>query len=90
VHQQALVVPDILAALFQPFRFAQVVVAVDEVRDNFDVVLDVENPQGAGPQILRNGRHAVALLDGKTGNREIRTVEPDQSDVGAVQGGDKW
>jgi len=89
VHQQPLVVPDILAALFQPFRFAQILVAVHKVRNDFDVVLDVENPQRARAQILRDGRHAVALLDGKTRNRKIRAVEPNQSDVGAVQGRDK-
>jgi len=87
VHQQPLVVGDILATLFQPFRFAQILVAVHEVRDDFDMVLDVENFKGAGAQILRDCRHAVALLDGKTRNRKIRTVEPDQSDVGPVQGG---
>jgi len=89
VHQQPLVVPDILDALFHPFRFAQILVAVDEVRDDLDVVLDVENVQRAVAQILRNGRHAVALLDGKARNRKIRAVEADQRDVGPVQGGDK-
>jgi len=89
VHQQALVVGYILAALFQPFRFAQILVAVHEVRDDFDMVLDIENIERAVAQILRDGGHAVALLDGKTRNRKIRAVEPDQSDVGAVQSGDK-
>jgi len=89
VHQQPLVVPDILAALFQPFRLAQILVAVDEVRDDFDVVLDVKNLKRAIAQILRDGRHPVALLDGKTRNRKIGAVEPDQRDVGAVQRGDK-
>jgi len=89
VHQQPLVVRNILAALFEPFRFAQVLVAVHKVRDDLDVVLDVENIKGAGAQILRDGRHAVALLDGKTCNGKIRAIEPDQRDVGAVQGGYK-
>jgi len=89
VHQQPLVIRDILAALFHPFRFAQIVVAVHEIRNDFDVVLDVEYFERAVAQILRDRRYAVALLDGKTRNRKIRAVEPDQSDVGAVQGGDK-
>jgi len=89
VHQQALVFGNILAALFQPFRFAQILVAVHKVGDDLDVVLDVENSQGAGAQILRDGGHAVALLDGETRDRKIGAVEADESDVGAVQGGDK-
>jgi len=46
MHQQALVVGDILAAFFQPLRLAQVFVAVHEVRDDLDVFLDVENANG--------------------------------------------
>jgi len=89
VHQQPLVVADIFTALFHPFRLAQILVAVYEVWDDLDVVLDVKNVKGAVAQILRNCCHAVTLLDGKTRNRKIRSVEPDQSDVGAVQGGHK-
>jgi len=44
VHQQALVVGYVLAAFLQPLRLAQILVAVHEVGDHFDVILDVENP----------------------------------------------
>jgi len=89
VHEQPLLVGDILAALFQPLRFPHVVIAVDEVGDDFDVVLDVEDVKRAVAQILRNRGYAVALLDGEARNRKVGAVEPDQRDVGAVQGGDK-
>jgi len=89
VHQQPLVVGDILTPLFQPFRFAQILIAVHKVRDDLDVVLDVEHLKRAVAQILRDRGHAVALLDGKARNRKIRAVEADQRDVGPVQGGDK-
>jgi len=89
VHQQPFVIGDILNPFLHPLRFAQVVVAVHEIRDHFDVVLDVENIQSAVAQILRDGGDAVALLDGKTRNRKIRAVKPDQRDIGAVQGRDK-
>jgi len=52
VHQQPLVVGNILAAFFHPFRFTQILVAVHEVRNDFDVVLDVKNLKSAGTQIL--------------------------------------
>jgi len=89
VHQQPLVVRHILTALFQPFRLAQILVAVHKVRDDLNVILDVENVKRAVAQVLRDRCHAVALLDGKARNWKIRAVESDQSDVGPVQGGDK-
>jgi len=89
MHQQPLVIRDVLATLFHPLRFAQVVVAVHEVRDDFNVVLDVENIKRAITQILRDRRHAIALLNRKTRNRKIRAVEADERNVSAVQGSDK-
>jgi len=89
VYQKPLVVGDVFAALFHPFRLALIVVAVHEVGNDFDVVLDVEDFQRAGAQVLRDGGDAVALLDGKTGDRKIGAVQSDQRDVGAVQRGDK-
>src|SRR4029077_1794688 len=89
VHQQGLVVGDVIAALFQSFRFAHVLVAIHEVRNHLDVLLDVENANGTVAQILRDCSHAIALFDGKARNRKIGAVEPDQSDVGAVEGCDK-
>ncbi len=41
-------------------------------------------------QVLGDGGDAVALLDGKTSDWQIRTVKADESDVGAVQGRNKW
>ena len=89
VHQQAFVVRNIFDSVCQPFRFAHVFVAVHEVRDDFDVVLDVENIQRAVAQVLRDRRNAIALLDRKTRNRQIGTIEPDESDVGAMQSRNK-
>jgi len=89
VHQQPLFVGDILNAFLQPFWSALVVVAVHEIGDDFDVILDVEYVECAVAQILRDRGYAVALLNGKARNRKIGAVEPDQRDVGAVQGGDK-
>jgi len=47
MHQQPLVVGHVLAPLFHPFWFAQILVAVDKVRDDLDVILDIENLKGA-------------------------------------------
>ncbi len=53
------------------------------------MVLDVELAQRAFAEVLGNGGDSVALLDGKTGNRQIRVILADQRDIGAVQGGHK-
>jgi len=89
VDQQAFFVGNVLDAFFEPFRLAHILVAVHEVGNDLDVVLDVENLEGAIAQILRDRRDSVALLDGKTRDGKIGAIEADQSDVGAVQRGDE-
>jgi len=65
MHQQPLVIGYIFKTLVHPFRFAEILVAVDEVGNDFNVLLDIENIKGAIAQILRDRGHAVALLNGK-------------------------
>src|SRR2546423_7729654 len=71
MHENSLIVGCVLAAMFLPSRRTNVLVAVDEVGDDFNVILDVKDVDGAGAQVLRDGGDAVALLDGKTRDREI-------------------
>jgi len=69
--------------------FARVQIAIDEIRDDFDGALDVEVPDGLIEEIFGDGGDAVALLDGKSGDREIRTIAADQGDVRTVKSGDE-
>ena len=64
-------------------------IAVDEVVDHADFVGDSEDVRGSLLQIFADGGDAVRFFYGKFGDGEIGTVGPDQSDIGAVQGGDE-
>src|SRR5258708_38061258 len=53
MNQDALVVRSILTPLFPISRGPNVLIAIDEVRNDLNVILDVENIEGTGAQILR-------------------------------------
>ena len=89
MDEDAFVVGGILPALLRTSGGAKVLVAVHKVRDHFDVFLDVKNADGASPQILGDRGDSVALLDGKTRDRQVGAVEADQSDIRAVKCGDE-
>jgi len=44
---------------------ADILIAVDEVGDDLDVILDVKHVDGASTQVLRDCGDSIALLDGK-------------------------
>src|SRR6266536_3589274 len=64
MNQDALVIRGVLAALSLETGLAHVLIAIYEVGNDLDVVLDVEDLDGAVAQIVRDGGDPVALLDG--------------------------
>src|SRR6201984_2725034 len=66
-------------------RLAGIEVAINEVRNDFDGPPDVEFLEGLLQELLRDGGDAVALFDGKLGNRQVGAVATDQRDVRAVK-----
>ena len=88
VHEDGLAVGGPLCALGF-VGLAGVEIAIDEIRDDVDGALDVEFFERLREQVIGDGGDAVALLDGKAGDREIAAVAADQRDVGAVQSGDE-
>ena len=89
MHQQALAVGRVLLRELRRIFASAIHVAIHEVVNDLDVILDVELAQRALPQVLRDGGDAVALLDGEARDRQIRAVQTDQRDVGAVKRGDE-
>ena len=73
MHQDAFAVGSIFQPPLRLPGIANIDIAIHEVVDHLDVVLDVELPQRALAQILRDGSYAVALLDRETSNREDRS-----------------
>src|ERR1019366_10749285 len=88
VHQYPLVGAGVLGAMFQQFRSAVVEIAVDEVGNHLDGRLHRKHFQGPPLEILGDGGDAVALIDGKARDGQIRRIGANQRDVGTVQGGD--
>jgi len=88
VHQDGLTGRRPFGALREVGQ-ARVEIAIDEVGDDLDGPLDVEFLEGLVQKILRNGGDAVALFDGKLGNRQIRTIAADQGNVRAVKRGNE-
>src|SRR5882672_11350443 len=68
---------------------ARVEVAVHEVGDDINGALDVEFLEGLRQEIVGDSGDAVALLDGKTRNREVAAIAADESDVRAVERSDE-
>src|SRR5258708_22369888 len=68
---------------------ADVDVAVDEVADDLDLGVDLEGFAGSVAQIGGDRGDSVGLLDAELCDGQIRAVEADERDVGAVQGGDE-
>ena len=89
MHQDALAGVGILQAMLLRLRIAPVLVAIHEVVDHFDRVMDFEFADSAVTQVVRNGGDTVAMLDREPRDRQIRAVQTDQRDVGAMQRGDK-
>ena len=89
MNQDALAGRGILQARLRGLGVAQIHIAVDEVVDHLDVILDVEFLQRLLAQIFGDGRYPVTFFNGIARDREIRAVETDQRDVGAVKRGYK-
>ena len=68
---------------------AAVEIAVDEIGDDFDGMLDVKFFDRLLEQIVRDAGDAVALLDGKFGDGKIAAVAADEGDVRAMKRGDE-
>src|SRR5438874_6638975 len=71
-------------------RLPRVEIAIHKIRNHLDGPLDVEFLDGLVQEIARDDGRAVALLDGKFGNRKIRTVAANECNVRAMQSGDEW
>src|SRR3989442_14054862 len=87
MHQDALSIRSILGAPVLQFLafFPAVDIAIYEVVDHLDMVLDFELPQRALAQILGDCRNPVTLLDRETGDGQIGAVLADKSNVGSVK-----
>src|SRR5882762_6118975 len=86
MDQYSLIVRGILPTMLLASSRADILIAVDEVGDDLDVILDVKHVDGAGTQVLRDCGDAIALLNGKTREREKKAVQAQQRNVGTVQG----
>ena len=64
-------------------------VTIHEVRDKLDRAANIKFLKRHLAQVFGDGRHRVALLDGKPRDGEVGPVLPDQRDVGAVERGDE-
>ena len=71
MNQNAFAARGILAAPFGCLRIANIYVAVYEVVNHLNVVLDFEFAHGGFAQIFRDSGNAVALLNGITGNWQV-------------------
>src|SRR5580692_10046308 len=89
MYHEAFTVRGILEPALRSLGITNVDVAIHEVVDDFNMVLDVEFPQRTLAQILRDGSYAIALFDRETRDRQVRAIQPDQRDVGAVERGHK-
>ncbi len=76
MHEDGFAVGRPLGAL-RFVRLAGVEIAIDEIGDDFDGALDVELFKGLLQQIVGDGGHAVALLDGEAGDGEVAAVAAD-------------
>src|SRR5262249_44957420 len=90
VNQDALVASGKFPAALGGVGVALVGIAIDEVVDHLDRITNLEFLHGTFLQVIRDGGNAVALLDGITRHRQIRTVRADDGDVGPVQRGYEW
>src|ERR1035441_8170873 len=60
-------------------------VAIYRVIDYFDLLIDIEDAHRTIAEIIGNGSDAVALVDGVARDGQVGSVQPDQSDISAVQ-----
>ncbi len=90
MHKELLVrLGEARALLGDELGVADVEVAVDEVADDFDLARDAEVFARSLTKVRGDGGDAVGLVDAELGDGEIRAVEADERDVGAVQRGDE-
>ena len=68
---------------------AVIEIAVHKIGDDLDGMLHGEFVERLFFKIVRYGRHAVALLDGKPSDRQIAAVASDERDISAVERGDE-
>src|SRR5258707_14201111 len=85
MDQNSLIIRCVFPTMLLASSRTELLIAVDEVGDDLNVILDVKHVDGAGTQVLRDCGDSIALLDGKTRDREIRAVQADQRNVGTVQ-----
>src|SRR5215467_2840114 len=88
MHQDRLARRRPLCALL-PVRLPRVQVTVYKIRNHLDGPLDVELSERLVQQITRYRSHAVTLLDGILGDRQIGPVAAHQGDIRSVQRGDE-
>src|ERR1700748_2381559 len=83
MNQNLLIRSGIAGALLRAFLRAErgVEIAVHEICDDFDVTLDLELFERALPQVVRDRCNAVALLDRKSGDRKIGTIQSYERDI---------
>ena len=90
MHQQSLAVGGILRAEFRRVFAPAVHVTIDRVIDDFDFLIDIENPHRSVAQVIGDGSDSVALIDGIARNGQIGPVQPDERNICAMQRGDEW
>ena len=69
-------------------RAPPILAAIEEVRDDADVVLDAECADRVRLQALGDGGHTIGSLDAERDDPRVRRVAAHERDVGAVQGRD--
>ncbi len=90
MNQQTFSVGSIFFAQFcRAFGIPAVDIAIHRVINHLDTVLDVEHPKSPVAKVVGNGGNPVALLDRVTSDGQVRPVQPDQRNVGAVKRGDE-
>ena len=77
------------AGIFPPVTQRFVFVAVNEIGNDFDGPQDAEIVHGFLSQVIRDRGDTITLFDAEAGNGQIRSVQPHQGDVGAMQRGDE-
>src|SRR5580698_5173975 len=75
--------------LSDQLRLAHVDIAVDKITNYLDLRSYTEELTGAIAKITRDRCNSIRLRNPELGNGQVRTVKPNQSNVGSMQSSNK-